>query len=63
MNKIMFAAGLVVVITAAASVFFVPYNPKELWFWPMVLLIFGIGLIAASGRVRKKAANELRPKL
>jgi hypothetical protein len=60
----MFAAGLVMAITTSALVFLAPYNPKELEFWPMVLLIFGIGLIAALGRVRKEeAANELRPKL
>ena len=46
MNKIMFAAGLVMTTTTAASVFLAPYNPKELGFWPMLLLIFGIDLIA-----------------
>ena len=34
MNKIMFAAGLVMAITAAALVFLAPYDPKELGFWP-----------------------------
>jgi hypothetical protein len=43
----MFAAGLVMAIITAALVFLAPYNPKEPGFWPMVLLIFGIGLIAA----------------
>jgi hypothetical protein len=47
MNKIMFAAGLVMTITTAALVFLAPYNPKELGSWPMALLMFGIGLIAA----------------
>ena len=36
MNKIMFAAGLVMTTTTAASVFLAPYNPKELGFWPMM---------------------------
>ena len=47
MNKIMFAAGLAMAITTAALVFLAPYNPKELGFWPILLLIIGIGLIAA----------------
>ena len=37
MNKIMFAAGLVIAITTSALVFLAPYNPKELGFWPMAL--------------------------
>ncbi len=51
-NRIMFAVGLIMAIIAAALLFLVPYNPKELGFWPMVLGIFGIGLIAASSRKR-----------
>jgi hypothetical protein len=47
MNKIMFAAGLAMAIATAALVFLAPYNPKELGFWPMALLMFGMGLIAA----------------
>ena len=47
MNRIVFAAGLVMTTTTAASVFLAPYNPKELGFWPMALLMFGMGLIAA----------------
>ena len=47
MNKIMFAAGLVVAITTSALVFLAPYNPKELGFWPMVSLMSGIRVIAA----------------
>ena len=47
MNRIMFAAGLVMTTTTVALVFLAPYNPKELGFWPMVLLIFGINLIVA----------------
>jgi hypothetical protein len=47
MNKIMFAAGLAMTTTTVALVFLAPYNPKELGFWPMVLLIFGIDLNAA----------------
>jgi hypothetical protein len=34
-------------IATAALVFLAPYNPKELGFWPMALLMFGMGLIAA----------------
>jgi O-antigen/teichoic acid export membrane protein len=48
----MFVVGLIMAIIAAALLFLVPYNPKELGFWPMVLGIFGIGLIAASNRKR-----------
>ena len=47
MNKIMFAAGLVMAITTSALVFLAPYNPKELRFWAMALLMFGMDLIAA----------------
>jgi hypothetical protein len=50
-------------ITAAALVFFVPYNPKELWF-----LAYNIANLwsRSDSRFRKsteKAANEFRPKL
>lgn len=51
-NRIMFVVGLIMAIIAAALLFLVPYNPKELGFWPIVLGIFGIGLIAASSRKR-----------
>jgi O-antigen/teichoic acid export membrane protein len=48
----MFAVGLIMAIMAATLLFLVPYNLEELGFWPMVLGIFGIGLIAASSRKR-----------
>ena len=51
-NRIMLAVGLIMAIIAAALLFLVPYDPKELGFWPMILGIFGIGLIAASIRKR-----------
>ena len=51
-DRILFAVGLIMAIIAAALLFLVPYDPKELGFWPMVLGIFGIGLIAASSRKR-----------
>jgi hypothetical protein len=47
MNTIVFAAGLVMTTTTVALVFLAPYNPKELGFWPMVSLIFGVDLIVA----------------
>ena len=52
MNKIMFASGLVIALIAAALVFFV--GTEKLGFWPMVLAIFGIGLIAGSGKKEEK---------
>lgn len=51
-NRIIFVVGLIMAIIAAALLFLVPYDPKELRFWPMVLGIFGLGLIAASSRKR-----------
>ena len=53
MNKVMFAAGIIIAITSALLVAFV--GTERLGFWPMVSAIVGIGLIATSGiRILKK---------
>jgi hypothetical protein len=53
MNKVMFAAGLLIAIIAALLVAFV--GTDTLGFWPMVAGIVGIGLIATSrGRIPKR---------
>jgi uncharacterized membrane protein YccC len=52
MNKIMFAGGLVAVLIAAALLFFV--GTEKLGYWPMVLAIFGIGLLAGSGKKQEE---------
>jgi len=49
MNKVMFAAGLLIALIAALLVAIV--GTDKLGFWPMVAVIVGIGLIATS-RVR-----------
>ena len=46
-SVVQFAVGLVIVIVAAALVFFV--GTEKLGFWPMVVAILGISLIATSG--------------
>ena len=52
MNRIIFSVGIIIVLIAAGLVFFV--GTEKLGFWPMVLAIFGIGLIAASGKRKNK---------
>ena len=50
-NKLMFAAGLIIALVAALMVFCQEdcFLGVDLGFWPMVLGIVGIGLIATSG--------------
>ena len=60
MNKIIFAAGLTVALVAALMVFCQErcFLGVDLEFWPAVLGIFGIGLIATSNFLSIRAGRK-----
>ena len=63
-NKTMFAVGLIIVSLAALMEFCQErcFLRADLEFWPMVLGIFGIGLIASSNFLNHPFKSKKKPK-